>query len=86
MLTDRTEKQDSAKGPFLALLGDDLTRHPERLTSPGDQRSKLLCLICEVEFDLLAQLTPEEEEDTHLEHRAHSGETGGRAGGRAGCC
>ena len=66
MLTDRTKKQDSAEGPFLALLGDDLTRHPERPTSLEDQRAEPLSLTHGVEFDLNAWLTPEEEEDAHL--------------------
>ena len=66
MPTDRTEKQDARKRPFLALLGNDLTRHPERLTSREDQRAELLFLIRGVEFDLNARLTPEEEEDAHL--------------------
>jgi antitoxin PrlF len=52
---------DPALRPFLTFLEHDLTQHPERLESLDAQRAGLLALTMGTEFDLDADLDPEDE-------------------------
>jgi len=56
-----TEEHDPALRPFLALLGRDLTDHPERLESLEGMRGDLMALTAGVTFDLNAPLDPDDE-------------------------
>jgi antitoxin PrlF len=59
---DRAENADPAFGPFLDLLEEDIKAHPKRLQAfDGGLRDRLAALIGDLDIDLDAALSPEDE-------------------------
>lgn len=59
---DREDEVDPALGAFLDLIEADVRAHPERLRAfDGALRDRLEALVAEVEIDMDAPLSPDDE-------------------------